>query len=582
MHHDVRSYEKGHPNPLFYRSTWLSLNGKWSFYFDDKNEGLQGGWSSKIPEGCRSITVPYSYETPESGINEQKEHNILWYFKTFNNPHYVGKTMLHFERCDYVFDGWVNGHYLGKHVGGYDAFRYDISDFLVDGENLIVVRAYDDKDPTHVRGKQTWKEKPFDGFFPTTSGLYGDVWLEEVAKASFQGYDARGSFDEKSVYFRLLFTPEAIGSQAILNVSYRGRAVCSTSFEVNNIYMEEELAIPAKLFHRWSPAYPCLYDLEMVLVRNGETSDRVLSYFGINSVSQRKNAITLNGQKRYLKFVLYQGYNPKGGLTFDEKGYLQDIALIKSMGFNGVRIHQKVESELFYYLADREGLLTDVEMPSTHLYNRIEADEVSSEFGRIVTDHVGHPSVIAYVAFHESWGLEDINGSGEQQYLPSALYHMANRIDWSRPAISNDGWEHTDSDILTLHNYAKDGDALRQHYFGLKNKLAANENFEAATGKGAFAGDYHYSGQPYVLSSFFGVSLAKDASKSWNYGESVATPRSFLKRYRSLLKAIKHLGFAGYCAREFADTYQEKDGFVNEKRTPKVSVDALKRANKNF
>jgi beta-galactosidase/beta-glucuronidase len=225
--------------------------------------------------------------------------------------------MLHFERCDYVFDGWVNGHYLGKHVGGYDAFRYDISDFLVDGENLIVVRAYDDKDPSHVRGKQTWKEKPFDGFFPTTSGLYGDVWLEEVARASFQGYDARGSFDEKSVYFRLLFTPEAIGSQAILNVSYRGKAVCSTSFEVNNIYMEQELAIPAKDFHRWTPAYPCLYDLEMVLVRNGEVSDKVLSYFGINSISQRKNAITLNGQKRYLKFVLYQGYNPKGGLTFD-------------------------------------------------------------------------------------------------------------------------------------------------------------------------------------------------------------------------------------------------------------------------
>lgn len=476
MHHDVRSYEKGHPNPLFFRPSWLSLDGSWSFRFDDGNEGLQAGWSTKEPSECRTIKVPYAYETPESGINEQEEHQILWYFKRFNNPHYQGKSMLHFERCDYVFDGWVNGHYLGKHVGGYDAFRYDISDFLIDGENLIAVRVYDDRDPTHVRGSQSWKDKPFDGFFPATSGLYGDVWLEEVARASFQGYDARGSFDEKSVYFRLLFTPEAIGFQAILNVSYRGRPVCATSFEVNNIYMEEDLAIPAKMFHRWTPAYPCLYDVEMVLVRNGEVSDKVLSYFGINSVSQHQNVITLNGQKRYLKFVLDQGYNPKGGLTFTESQYVQDISLIKSMGFNGVRIPQKVESELFYYLADREGLLTDVELPSTHLYNRAEADEVSAEFGRIVTDHVGHPSVVAYVAFHQSWGLEDINGSGEQQYLPSSLYHMANRIDWTRPAISNDGWEHTDSDILTLHNYAKDGEALCQAYFGLKNRLANNEN----------------------------------------------------------------------------------------------------------
>jgi hypothetical protein len=582
MHHDVRSYEKGHPNPLFFRPSWLSLDGSWSFRFDDGNEGLQAGWSTKEPSECRTIKVPYAYETPESGINEQEEHQILWYFKRFNNPHYQGKSMLHFERCDYVFDGWVNGHYLGKHVGGYDAFRYDISDFLIDGENLIAVRVYDDRDPTHVRGSQSWKDKPFDGFFPATSGLYGDVWLEEVARASFQGYDARGSFDEKSVYFRLLFTPEAIGFQAILNVSYRGRPVCATSFEVNNIYMEEDLAIPAKMFHRWTPAYPCLYDVEMVLVRNGEVSDKVLSYFGINSVSQHQNVITLNGQKRYLKFVLDQGYNPKGGLTFTESQYVQDISLIKSMGFNGVRIPQKVESELFYYLADREGLLTDVELPSTHLYNRAEADEVSAEFGRIVTDHVGHPSVVAYVAFHQSWGLEDINGSGEQQYLPSSLYHMANRIDWTRPAISNDGWEHTDSDILTLHNYAKDGEALRQAYFGLKNRLANNENFEVVKGKGAFAGDYHYSGQPYLLSGFFGATFEKDAKKSWSLGEVVASPRSYLKRYRSLLKAIRRLGFCGYCATSFADTYQEKDGFVNEKRAPKVSVDAVKRANKNF
>jgi hypothetical protein len=582
MKRNVVSYEKGHPNPLFYRPSWFGLNGPWAFVFDDGNRGLQEGWSNKIPETALTIKVPYSYETPQSGIAEDKEHNILWYFKKFINPHWKEKTILHFERCDYVFDGWVNGHYLGKHVGGYDAFRFDIGDFLIEGDNLIAIRVYDDSDPAHIRGKQTWKEKPFACFYPRTSGLYGDVWLEEVGRGSLQGYDARASYDDKSVYFRLLFTPEAIGEQFFLNVAYRGGIVASASFQVTSIYLEWSLAIPKEKFHLWTPAHPCLYDLEMSLARNGDVTDRVLSYFGVNEISQKKNFIALNGKKRYLKFVLYQGYNPTGGLTNDEEGILKDIALVKAMGFNGVRVHEKAESELFYYLADREGLLTDLELPSSHLYDRSETEEVSSEWGRLVTDHVGHPSLIAYVAFNESWGINGVAGSEELQSLSQSLYEMANRIDWTRPVISNDGWEHASSDLLTLHNYAEDGAALTDFYQGLKGVLAEGKNFPASEGKMAFVGSFHYSGQPYLLTEFFGAAFRKDAAKGWGYGPSVLSKRAYVKRYRSLLSSIKKLGFCGYCATQFADTYQEKNGFVSDKRSAKVATDAIARANKSF
>lgn len=582
MKSDVRSYQKGHPNPLFYRENWESLNGNWSFVFDDENRGLQEGWSRQAPDKTLTINVPYAYETPASGINSQQEHQILWYFKKFPNPHYDGKTMLHVERCDYVFDGWVNGHYLGKHIGGYDAFRYDISEFLVDGDNFLSIRVYDDKDPSHVRGKQTWKDKPFACFYPTTSGLYGDVWLEDVPRASVQGYDARVSSEEKTVYFRLLFTPEAIGEQFIATISYRGKNVAATSFMVNNIYMEDSVAIPAKDFHAWSPAHPCLYDLEMTLARNGEVSDKVLSYLGANEIAQKKNYLTLNGKKRYLKFVLYQGYNPAGGLTNTEEGYQKDIDLIRSMGFNGVRVHEKVESELFYYLADKAGLLTDVELPSPHAYTPQEAEEASDQFGRIVTDHVGHPSLIAYVGYNESWGIDEIQVDEEQQRVATSLYAMANRIDWTRPAISNDGYEMTETDVLALHNYAENGSDLLAQYNGFKNKLLGDGNLFACKGKMAFVGNYRYSGQPCILSEFFGASFQKDVGKGWGYGPAVATPRGYIRRYRSLLRAIKKLGFVGYCATQFADTYQEKNGFVDDKRVPKVAIDSVARANKAF
>jgi hypothetical protein len=377
----------------------------------------------------------------------------------------------------------------------------------------------------------------------------------------------------------MLFTHKARGATFAVKIRYGGQEVASAVYLITGTFLDVEIKLPPKGFHPWSPARPCLYDLEFAILRDGAVNDRVYSYLGINEVSQKKRHLSINGRKRYLKLALYQGYNPQGGLTFTEAQSLKDIALLKAMGFNGVRIHEKVESELFYYLADREGLFTDVEMPSSYEYDPIEAKKAGDQFGILVRDHVGHPSVVAYVAYNESWGLPAIKDDLEQQAQASSLYDMANRIDWTRPVISNDGWEHTKSDLLTLHNYAHDGRALKAFYKPAMLGIANNANFSANASKQAFAEGWHYNGQPLLMSEFFGAGLGHDPG---GYGASSRTERGYLIRYRGLLRAIKKMGYAGYCATQFADTYQEKNGFVTENRQPKVPLDALKRANKAF
>jgi beta-galactosidase/beta-glucuronidase len=579
MHKNTVSYAPGHPDPLFFRPDWSSLNGAWQLYFDDGNIGLLEGYQNAAPAGSVSIRVPYAYETPLSGIKDEREHNVLWYYKSFRKPTWGKRVLAHFERCDYVFDGWLNGQYLGKHIGGYDAFVFDLTDFLKEGDNLLAVRVYDDKDPKHLRGKQTWKDKPFGVFYPTTTGLYGDVWLESVDAERLKGFDARGSYEEKAVFFRMLFTHKARGATVFVKIRFGGKEAASAVYLITGTFLDVEIKLPPKQFHPWSPARPSLYDLEFDVMRDGTVSDRVYSYLGLNEVSQKKRYLSINGRKRYLKLALYQGYNPQGGLTFTEEQYLKDISLLKAMGFNGVRVHEKVESELFYYLADREGLFTDVEMPSSYEYDPIEAKKAGDQFGILVRDHVSHPSVVAYVAYNESWGLPSINSDLEQQAQASALYDMANRIDWTRPVISNDGFEHTKSDLLTLHNYAHDGKALQAFYKPVMLGIANNANFVANEAKAAFAEGWHYNGQPLLMSEFFGAGLGAGQG---GYGANSRTGRGYLVRYRGLLKALKKLGCAGYCATQFADTYQEKNGFVTENRQPKVPPTALKRANKAF
>ena len=586
MRRNVTSYHPGHPNPMFYRPNYQVLNGKWDLIFDDAIEGFEKNYQNVEPqENIKTIEVPFSYETPASKVKDKKPHKVLWYYKHFDAPHAPELVLLHFDRVDYVSDVYLNGHYLGRHVGGYDAFAFEVSAFLQSKDNLLVVRVYEDnQDLTRLLGKQSWEAKPNGIFYPPTTGIYGDVWLENVPCVRLKGYDARGYYDAKSIYFRMLFTHKAIGGQVDLTIRYHGAFVKQVSFPITGTYLESAVQIPDAHFHAWFPGSPCLYDVEFVVSKDGVIHDRVLSYCGINQVKIKDGYLTFNGKKRYPRFTLYQGYDPKTGLTITPEEALRDIKLNKQMGFNGFRIHQKVESEVFYYLCDREGLYTDVEMPSAQAYSKGGIKEALDNWGILVRDHVGHPSLCAYVPFNESWGVPDIHHDEEQIDAMNEAYAMAKRIDDTLPVISNDGWEMTKTDMVAIHNYESDVKVLKPFLEDQSESLERGEPSrpypDAPTY--VFAEGYRFSGQPKIISEFFGLSLAKTKTgKGWGYVEAKSV-RAYLKTYRALLKAYKAEGFAGYCVTQFADTYQEQNGFVTADRKPKASVEAIRRANKAF
>ncbi|MDP1460147.1 glycoside hydrolase family 2 TIM barrel-domain containing protein, partial [Bacillus wiedmannii] len=130
-----------------------------------------------------------------------------------------------------------------------------------------------------------------------------------------------------------------------------------------------------------------------------------------------------------------------------------DIDAIIAMGFNGVRKHQKIEDERFYALCDQKGLLVWAEMPSAYTFSREAVGAFTSEWQEVVCQLAHYPSIIAWVPFNESWGIKDVLKSKQQQALTEAIYHLTKSIDETRLVIANDGWEHTISDVITLHDY---------------------------------------------------------------------------------------------------------------------------------
>lgn len=134
------------------------------------------------------------------------------------------------------------------------------------------------------------------------------------------------------------------------------------------------------------------------------------------------------------------------------------------MGFNGVRKHQKAEDPRYLYHADRLGLLVWGECSSGYVYSRQLAKDMLREWTEIVERDYNHPCIICWVPLNESWGVDCILNNAKEQSFSKSLYFVTKALDQTRPVISNDGWTHTVSDMLTIHDYEGSYDVLKNRY----------------------------------------------------------------------------------------------------------------------
>ncbi len=330
----------------------------------------------------------------------------------------------------------------------------------------------------------------------------------------------------------------------------------------------------------WSPTSPTLIEAKIELrTASGEILDTVHSYTALRSVATQGDRFVLNGRPLTLRLVLDQGYWEKTGLTAPDDAALQrDIELVKKLGFNGVRKHQKIESQRFLYWADRAGLLVWEEMPSAYRYTTKSIHRLSREWLEVLERDRSHPCIIAWVPFNESWGVPDLPDSPAQRHYVQGLYHLTKAIDPSRPVIGNDGWENIATDIIGVHDYDDQPAriALRYGLNDIETKLLKRER---PGGRILTLGGKDFTtSQPIILSEFGGIAFGGDRKTTWGYSRS-QTSEDFLERYRELLETVRSLpALAGFCYTQFTDTYQEVNGLLYIDRTPKAPFELIAQA----
>lgn len=568
---------RNYPRPQFVRESWLSLNGKWKFVFDDENIGEEKQFFNKFPDS-KEIMVPFTYETKMSGINDETIHENIWYSNNIDLKVEKDKSIiLHFEGSDFITKLWINGNYVGMNIGGYHRFSFDITKFVVDGKNNFTIKVEDSLSKEQPRGKQRYKSESFKCWYIQTTGIWKTIWIESVPKNYIISVKNTPNYDEKNVQIQLStnilekdisnfeIETEILFDNKIINVQKHKLEGKIFNYKVNVCNLENEHEIKY-----WSPENPCLYDINYKLCYNGKLIDEVSSYFGIRKISIENSKILLNNKELYLKMILDQGYWADSHLTPpSEEAIITDIELVKKYGYNGIRKHQKIEDERFLYYCDINGILVWSEMANCYEFNDKSVEYFMDEWIKVVKQNYNHPSIITWVPINESWGIPNVSSNDNEQNFANSLYYITKSIDKTRPVISNDGWEHTISDIITIHDYKQEPELLYNEYNDkglavLNNKKAYNTIHKL------FSENYMYNGQPIIMSEYGGIALNSD--KGWGYGKQVINEDEFLERFKNLTDVIRNTKYiCGYCYTQLTDVQQEINGLVDENRNEKFS-----------
>lgn len=441
-----------YPRPQLERKSYLSLNGYWEYNITQ---------SEDIPSEFKGqILVPYSPECPLSEVNEfVSPKDYLYYKKTFDITPDIDndKIILHFTAVDQIADVYINEHYLGRHIGGYLPFEFDIKPFVKSKDNVLIVRVKDYSDTSfYSRGKQKIKRGGI--WYTPQSGIYLPVWMEGVSNKYIKSIRLTPDIDISSIKIEV----ESTSNEVTLKLDDKTYII-----PTNTQYV---LKIDNPIL--WSPENPYLYHFTL-----SNEFDEVKSYFALRKFSVVKDEnnikrLALNNKPYFMKGVLDQGYFGDGWLTpRSDEDYINDILLCKNMGYNVIRKHIKIETLRWYYHCDRLGMIVwqdfinggaaynfwIIQTPLiTHFklkdnaYKRLsrvseEGREYSiQEFKDTINYLYNVPSIGLWTIFNEAWG----------QFDSIDVYNQMRQIDNTRLYDHASGWyDQGVSDVCSLHIY---------------------------------------------------------------------------------------------------------------------------------
>jgi len=390
------------------------LSKSWTF----SQENLKDSELSEYNDtNWKKINLPHTWNA-EDAFDDTPGYRqgIGWYRKVFNvdKKSQDKKFYLYFEGANQVTEVFINGHQVGKHIGGYTAFAFDISNYIqLHKKNILAVKVDNSSDPMIP---------PLSADFTFYGGIYRDVWLIATDPIHFDLLDNASS----GIY---LETPQVGKDKATVKIkgaikndsalarnlkirtiisNAKGLPVESISTSLvsrpNQVTFFEQDPTPLKNPELWSPDSPYLYTVTTQIYNGKKLLDEIKNPLGLRYFRfDPEKGFELNGFPLRLRGAnKHQDYAGLGNAV-DQKLLIEDMVLLKKMGSNFVRLAHYPQTQDVLDAADRLGLIIWEEIPVVNTINpALEFTENSlNMLVEMIRQHYNHPSIVMWGAMNE-------------------------------------------------------------------------------------------------------------------------------------------------------------------------------------
>jgi len=392
----------------------LSLDGKWNVivdpyengYYDYRHEPYdaatppRGGYFLDRKPASKSELVEYDFDTSPTltvpgDWNSQDDklfyyEGSVWYRRKFDFAPAAPdqRVFVHFGAANYQADVYLNGRKLGRHVGGFTPFEFEVTGALKPTDNSLVVKVDNARHADAVPTVNTdwWNY----------GGLTRDVSIIETPAAFIRDYQVRlEPGTTRTIAARVQLDGASAPVKVTLTVAGRTASAMSDGAGLAT------LRLNAPDLVAWSPENPKLYDATI-----SAGADRVADRIGFRSIAVRGTDILLNGKSIFLRGVSLHEENPlRGGRAWSEADARLLLGWAKELGCNFVRLAHYPHNEHMARVADEMGLMLWEEVPvywTIQWENPQTLANAKSQLTELVTRDRNRASVIVWSVANET------------------------------------------------------------------------------------------------------------------------------------------------------------------------------------
>ncbi len=558
-----------------------SLDGFWTFCEDREDIGEKNKWNLGVfNEKARQSSVPASYNELFNDLFNF--HGKVWYSKEFYVPiSYVDKAIyLRFGNVAGKAKVWVNGIFVGEHIGTALPFEFEISNIAKFAQkNTVVVLADSTLDAYSlppaaisitegsVGFTNSYPRVPYD-FFPY-GGIQRSVFLYTCPKTRIEDITVTTDIleTEAKVNFEVEFSSEVNG-EIVFETDGKETTV---SVEGKKVNCEVTIENP----RLWDVGKPELYTVEITLKNENGEIDNYTQTYGIREVKVVGDKFLLNG-----KPVFFNGFGKHEDFFIYGKGFLsavtvKDFELLNWVGANSFRTSHYPYDENIMDFADQHGILVIDETPFVGLCKRMYRDDILIKAKSVIEELVkrdkNHPSVVMWSLANEPY-IESVEG---KEFFKELL-NTTRKLDSTRPITyvshlgpeNNLGYENFDVVCINRYWGWYDGN-------GRIEEILPDFNNWIETHRKAF-------GKPIIVSEF-----GADAIE----GMHTDPPQMFTEEYQAKLIKMQYnelrkkdyvIGAHVWCFADFKSTQNpcrivlSRKGVFTRDRQPKMSAYMLK------